>query len=214
MQLKDYYSILELKPPVSQQEIKKAYRRLAQVYHPDKNQDDVYAQNRFNDIREAYEVLTNPQKRETYHEHRWFFRSQGIKTTGETTTPVSILKQLLTLERRVARIDQFRSGHHPAVFELEHILSKENMEKLNQDNDPEINTEILRSAMRCLKYFPYKAIADLFSQENPVTTHDIYPQLRQYILQRKKAYQWENLRTPLLMLLVIAICLLIYFVSK
>lgn len=215
MELKDYYAILELKPPVSQAEIKKAYRKLAQIYHPDKTGTDPYAHSRFTDIKEAYEILTNPSRREEYHQQRWFFRSQGIQTSAETITPFYILKKMLALERRIARIDQFRSNHHPIVFEIEHLMSKENMEVLNTFNDQEINQEILRSVLRCMKYLPFKSISQLsqhfesFPQKNTIGI-----ELSRYIMLRKKLDKWERLRTPLLLVLVAAICILIYFVSN
>jgi DnaJ family protein B protein 4 len=45
-------------------EIKQAYRKLVMIYHPDKNNDDPYALARFNEVKEAYEVLMNPGKKE------------------------------------------------------------------------------------------------------------------------------------------------------
>ncbi len=66
MQFKDYYKILGVKPDASLDEIKKAYRRLALQYHPDKNQGDKKAEEKFKDIAEAYDVLSDPEKRKKY----------------------------------------------------------------------------------------------------------------------------------------------------
>jgi curved DNA-binding protein len=63
---KDYYKILEVPRTASQEEIKKAYRKLAMKYHPDRNKGDKSAENRFKDINEAYAVLSNPEKRKQY----------------------------------------------------------------------------------------------------------------------------------------------------
>jgi DnaJ homolog subfamily C member 7 len=63
---KDYYKILSIEKDASEQEIKKAYRKLAIVHHPDKNPGDEEAAERFKDIGEAYECLSDPQKRERY----------------------------------------------------------------------------------------------------------------------------------------------------
>ncbi|MFW5761538.1 MAG: DnaJ C-terminal domain-containing protein [Cyclobacteriaceae bacterium] len=66
MDYKDYYKILGVEKSASQDEIKKAYRKLAVKYHPDKNKDDKQAEERFKEIAEAYEVLKDPQKRQQY----------------------------------------------------------------------------------------------------------------------------------------------------
>lgn len=68
MQYKDYYKILGVDKNASQAEIKKAYRKLAVKYHPDKNPGDKETENRFKEINEAHEVLSKPDKRKKYDE--------------------------------------------------------------------------------------------------------------------------------------------------
>jgi curved DNA-binding protein len=63
---KDYYRTLGLNRNDSQEEVKKAYRRLALKYHPDRNRDDSEAENTFKKIGEAYAVLSDPEKRRIY----------------------------------------------------------------------------------------------------------------------------------------------------
>ena len=63
---KDYYKILGVEKDASDMEIKRAYKKLAVKHHPDKNIDDPEAENRFKDLQEANETLTDPQKRERY----------------------------------------------------------------------------------------------------------------------------------------------------
>jgi curved DNA-binding protein len=66
MNYKDYYKILGVDRKASQDDIKKAYRKLARKYHPDMNQGDKVAEEKFKEIGEAYEVLSDPEKREKY----------------------------------------------------------------------------------------------------------------------------------------------------
>lgn len=66
MEYKDYYKTLSVDKNASEKEIKSAYRRLARKVHPDVNPDDPQAEERFKEINEAYEVLSDPEKRAKY----------------------------------------------------------------------------------------------------------------------------------------------------
>lgn len=66
MEFKDYYKILGVDKNATQDDIKKAYRKLAMKYHPDKNPGDKSAEEKFKEITEANEVLSDPEKRKKY----------------------------------------------------------------------------------------------------------------------------------------------------
>ncbi len=66
MAKRDFYEILGVAKNSSEDEIKKAYRKLAMKYHPDRNPDSKESEEKFKEVKEAYEMLTNPEKREAY----------------------------------------------------------------------------------------------------------------------------------------------------
>jgi molecular chaperone DnaJ len=77
---RDYYEILGVHRNASEEEIKKAYRRMALNFHPDRNPDNQEAEEKFKEASEAYEVLRDPNKREIYD----FYGHDGLKSTGFT----------------------------------------------------------------------------------------------------------------------------------
>jgi molecular chaperone DnaJ len=78
MAKKDYYEILEVSRSASAEEIKKAYRKTALKYHPDRNPGDKAAEDKFKEAAEAYEVLSDPEKRKRYDQ----FGHAGMNAQG------------------------------------------------------------------------------------------------------------------------------------
>jgi len=74
MEFKDYYAILGLNPDADEQAIKQAYRKLARQYHPDVNPGDKKAEERFKEINEAYQALSDPERRRKYDELRSYYQ--------------------------------------------------------------------------------------------------------------------------------------------
>ncbi|WP_324282854.1 J domain-containing protein [Cyanobacterium aponinum UTEX 3221] len=86
MEFKDYYSVLGVDKKASGEEIKKAFRKLAVKYHPDRNPDNKAAEEKFKEISEAYEVLGDTEKRKKYDQFIRYGRPMGQRTTSRNTS--------------------------------------------------------------------------------------------------------------------------------
>lgn len=217
MPLKDYYKILKIEPTATLPEIKKAYRQLAQQYHPDKNADKEYAYTYFAEIKEAYEVLTDPSKKEAYLQQRWYQQSIGKKDfSTQPVTPPHILKQVLELDKYVSSLDSFRMDKHGLYEYIHTLLSTEKVKQLENFNETDINKEIIRRIIHIashLKPAQAKNIASILyglGRNEPASIG----QINLFLLQTDKRARWEKYKIMIVVLITIIISLLIYFVGS
>jgi curved DNA-binding protein len=87
MEFKDYYQVLGVPPTASQNDIRKAYRKLARQHHPDVNPGNAKAEATFREVNEANEVLSDPEKRKTYDEAAAAYRQGRRPPTGPPPGP-------------------------------------------------------------------------------------------------------------------------------
>ncbi|MCF8368962.1 MAG: molecular chaperone DnaJ [Bacteroidales bacterium] len=93
MSKRDYYEVLGISKDASEAEIKKAYRKLALKYHPDKNPDNKEAEDNFKEAAEAYEVLSNPSKKSRYDQYGHAGLGGAAGTSGYSMSMDDIFSQ-------------------------------------------------------------------------------------------------------------------------
>jgi hypothetical protein len=215
MHLKDHYHILQLEPSATLAEIKKAYRRLAQVYHPDKNNQDPYAAAQFAAIKEAYEVLTNPSRKAQYLQQRWYNQTTGTKRTAAVITPVSVLKQSLELDKYVSTLDVHRMDKQGLYDYISRILSDEVIAALARFDEPAIKKEIVGLLLRSSHVLSYEHVIALSARFKKTTKDPVLlASIDQNIEQLRQRGRWEKYMPWLAISIAIVICLLIFLLSN
>jgi curved DNA-binding protein CbpA len=213
MYAKDYYKILDLPPSATLKEIKTAYRRLAHQYHPDKNGNDPYAAAQFEIVKEAYEVLTNPSRKEHYLQQRWYDQSIGRQQSTSTTTPVTVLKQLLELDKYISKIDVHRMDKEGLYAYIDHILSGETIQKLNSFNEENTNKSIIEIVLKCGYSLPYIFAKPLSEKLKKIVAASSAQSINQYVQHSKNHDSWNKYKIWLIILIVIILCFLIYYLN-
>jgi DnaJ-domain-containing protein 1 len=214
---KDYYTILQLHPGASLDDIKKAYRQLAMRYHPDKNQGNTYASTFFQEVREAYEVLSDPEKREAYHIQRNYWKASGRAFAERTAvTPSILLKQSQALLDKVSHMDVFRMDHQGVQRQILQLIPDGVLEQLTPFGDSEAQEDALHFLMEAAKPLPYLLIPELAAQWMKLPGIGIasHKRIQQFLKEKQAAHRREKLRTPLLILVALLLCYLVYRLAR
>lgn len=214
--MKDYYAILQIAPDATAPEIRKAYRRLAMQYHPDKMQAAESADVSFTEIQEAYEVLSNPVRKDAYIQQRWYNRAVNLNRHVQASSPAGLLLQLVDLRKYTLTLDRFRMDQYSLLAYLEFVFSPEGIAMLNRAGDRETRLRITDLTLNIMEMmdpvFQEKVIMRLNELTDLPAEAVTAIAERSVYIQRTKT--WNRLRWPLVLLTVAAICVLIFFLSK
>jgi len=211
--LKDYYKILELPPNAGIVDIKKSFRRLAMRYHPDKHGEDELASAQFMEVQEAYDVLTDPEKKETYLQQRWYEQSVGRKLSGAMPlTSVTILQDAIRLNKYVSGLDPFRIDMEGLLQYQLQMLSTDAVTILKTEGNQEIMNEIVRLVLENSKSFKLAQATRMAGklQELVITDSNEAMQLESFIAKRSQDDFWQKWKIPAFIFITVLLCYLIY----
>jgi molecular chaperone DnaJ len=215
--LKDYYRVLEVSPQSTPLEIKKSFRRLAMLYHPDKHDEDKIASAQYREIQEAYDTLTDPYKKEAYLQQRWYEQSMGRKLKGSAPlTSSTILRDALSLEKYISTLDPFRIDKEGLLQYIQQLLSDDAIEILLTENEPGILSTITGILLQSGKVFTLEQaekltlLLDKISKKNSAESIAI----QQYRSRKTKESNRDRWKIPIILIVTVLLCLLIYLSGK
>ncbi len=213
--MKDYYTILNVPVTATVPEIKQAYRKLVMIYHPDKNNQEPYSMMRFNEIKEAYETLINPRKKEAYLQERWLSKAQGQTIGQDMITAPNILIKSLELNKAIAVMDVYRMDYDAIAARISSLLNNDVILQLLALKETDIHQSIISTLLKAITPLPYNQTRVAITQLRKLAdTHPpLLKKIEQVLQQKKQKEFWMKLKNVWILLLTILICLLIYFAS-
>jgi curved DNA-binding protein CbpA len=215
MQQKDHYSTLKIKPNATRYEIKKAYYKLAMLYHPDKNEGNAFAEAAFKEINEAYTLLSDAAKRKQYNQS-FFQNKQYNDAVVAAVTPQDVLLQAQNLYVFLSKANTFKLNIDGLYFQLQEIVSTDNIFSLKEKGDVISIKKFLEIVMNCCKYLPAgfsnkitQTLLQLALQDSETTEY-----IRHFQKSQNKLSLWEKNKFLLAFIVALLVCMLIWFIFK
>lgn len=215
-QVKDYYKILNIPSTASAQEIKQSFRRLAQRYHPDKNDNSQMAAAHFREIQEAYKVLSDPKQREAYHYQRWYVRSTGQPFAGTLLTPDGILQECHLLQQYVASMNIFHIPFDAVSRHIRELLTANAIGMLHEYNDITVNRAIIQSLLASAQPLPKKYFIPITALLLQLAGDDTTARttIEQAMAEKKQLHVWDKYKWILVLVITLLICWFMYRYGK
>lgn len=215
MTIKDYYKILEVSPASSASAIKKAYRRLAHKYHPDKNGGNKLYEQKFKEINEAYHILLDSKKRNDYNYSRSGDQHVHSKSYAEPETARSLLLQAKKLKTKISAADPDRVNKEMIFHQVERLLSGHNLRLIKETHDEKVSEEFVESILIICQNLPYSNVQKIIPTLVALagTHNDLLVAILAFDKKIKYRSLWNEYKILVALLITFLFCLLIYLIS-
>ena len=215
MVFKDYYKILGLAPGASLADIKKAFRGLAMMYHPDRNYGSNLHEAKFKEIKEAYEVLSDTKQRQEYNSLRREKEQTEKKPKYQPPTAQIILAQAIEFRKKINALDPQRLNKRALNHHLQHLLSIQNILILKHANDLKITRHFTDEILQCARFLLFPQVEKICAQllQLAGTDNESYQKIYNFSKHSRIQTYWNKYKFLLAVIVALILCLMIYLIS-
>ncbi|GAC1442222.1 MAG: hypothetical protein NVSMB63_10380 [Sediminibacterium sp.] len=215
MPVKDYYRILNISSSATMEEVKKAFRKLALQYHPDKNDGNKASAAHFNEIKEAYDILANRRKREEYN-FSLYAQSNRPSPAFTASTPGEVINKAFDLQNKLMAADPFRLDKDLVYFDIKMLLSEHHIQLLVNAADNTVVKQFVTAVLissKVLSYSQIKKICRLLLATE-LSGKETAQQVNAFMQEQKLADYWNRYKMIAALLVAIIVCLCIYLAGR
>ncbi len=211
--MKDHYRTLGIKPSATIAEIKKAYRALAFKYHPDKNPDSSLSEAHFKEIQEAYEILSDANKRTAYDDERWVSGLGSRTRHAEVITPAWLLNVCIQLNASLATMDTHRMSQSALQAYILLILEDAHISMLQLENDTSANHAFVREIIKASKKLEVQYLADIEQKLLKLAgvNKEMLDAIDLKMEERIRKARWEKLLPWFIIVITLGLCVCMYY---
>lgn len=217
MVFKDYYKILGLAPGASLADIKKSFRKLAMMYHPDRNFGSDLHEAKFKEIKEAYEVLSDTKQRQEYNSRRREHTQTQTEKKPKYQPPTahSILSQAIEFRKRISAIDPQRLNKRALNHHIQYLLAIQHILILKHANDPKITRHFINEILQCSRFLLFPQVEKICAQllQLAGTDNESYQKIYNFSKQSRIQTYWSKYKFLFAVIVALILCLLIYLIS-
>lgn len=210
--MEDYYQILRVHPNASETTIRKAYRKLALQYHPDKTGNSEELNSYFKKINEAYKVLSNAEQRKQFHLQYYALHHYEPVMNSSNEILVACKKLLKQIIQQGDHINE-----EAIVLNIqENILNENNLFILKTEENKFIQQQIHQELLQIINKLNFVNGTVLFNflmQKFSFTNESEKVLLIEILKKKKQEYYWDKYKFFLALLIAILICLGIYSIT-
>jgi curved DNA-binding protein CbpA len=214
--VKNHYNTLHVPYTAGQTEIKKAYRRLAVKYHPDKNPTDPFAENYFKEIQEAYSILSHPGKRRVYDRELWLSGTNLRNTAQTDLSPATFIMKCKQLHHHVMRGNTAMVDKAVLYAYIQQLLSDSQVSALQDDATQEQQLAILNEILPLGQHLHQADFTQLLARLQQFTGQDSRTQafMEQYRLKWGAQARWDKWMPWVMVALTLLFMGLMYWYVK